>query len=53
MVSHFYMSFAPPEKGGRGDIKEKVTGIVDQTGRPLAEVAEEVRVSPCEDQTSS
>ena len=42
MAGFEYMSFAPPERGGRGDQKAKVMQQAAETGRPIAEVADDV-----------
>lgn len=34
--------YAPVHRGGRGDFRYKVTEEVAKTGRPIAEVAQEV-----------
>ena len=43
MASYAYLAFAPSERGGRGDVKNKVFQTAKETGRSITEVAEEVR----------
>ncbi|KAH8085451.1 UDP-Glycosyltransferase/glycogen phosphorylase [Cristinia sonorae] len=42
MASYLYLSFAPRERGGRGDFKQKAHSISQETGRHIHEVAEEL-----------
>ena len=42
-ASYIIYPFAPPHMGGRGDLRPKVMEEVAKTGRPMEDVAYEVR----------
>lgn len=42
MTGFTYLSFAPPERGGRGHFKADILREAERSGRPIAEVAGEV-----------
>lgn len=42
MPSYGYLCFAPPERGGRADLKERILRIAQESGRSAPEVADEV-----------
>ncbi|KAH8085452.1 UDP-Glycosyltransferase/glycogen phosphorylase [Cristinia sonorae] len=42
MASYAHLFFAPVERGGRGDFKQKVHRIAEETGKDVTEVAEEL-----------
>lgn len=41
-ATFLFYPFGPANKGGRGDFRPKILEVVEKTGRPLPEVAEEV-----------
>ena len=43
MASYAYVSFAPPERGGRADFKAKVSEEAKVSGRSVEDVADDVR----------
>ena len=43
MVAYAYLQFAPPERGGQGDFKAKAIQEAARSGRPVNDVAENVR----------
>lgn len=43
MASYGFLCFAPTERGGRSGFKSQAIAEAEQTGRPVAEVADEAR----------